>query len=155
MTKMGLIMAIPLAILYGISYFFGPLLFYYKPRISPTGIYYRVPEIHSSYNKGDLVIAKLPDMIQTDTPFIFRRIAGMPGETFTINENALVIDGNEYVIFRGNPNLPELTKATYTIPEDCFLLLNNRAPCMDSRYLGPFPKERILYKVKLLIPLDT
>ena len=74
MTKMGLLLTIPLAIVYGITYFFGPLLFYYKPRGSPARIYYRVPEIYPSYNKGDLVIAKLPDMIQTDAPFIFRQM---------------------------------------------------------------------------------
>lgn len=155
MTKMGLLLTIPLAIVYGITYFFGPLLFYYKPRVSPARIYYRVPEIYPSYNKGDLVIAKLPDMIQTDAPFIFRQITGTPGETFVITENALVMDGNEYVISHHNPNFPELIKATYTIPEDCFLLLNGLSPSLDSRYLGPFPKERILYKVKLLIPFGT
>lgn len=94
-------------------------------------------------NRFDIVIAK-----KTDNYLIVKRVIGLPDEKVEYKDNHLYI--NEKPVTESFIDL-YLTKTedfTYTLKDDeYFLLGDNREYSTDSRELGAFKKEKLLYLV--------
>jgi len=109
-------------------------------------------------SRGDIVVAHNPDGAP-GIPTIVKRVIGLPGETVTIQDNHVVIDG--HVV-----DEPYLAEGTVTeaigpngcqpsdpcvIPDDAVWLLgDNRSDSKDSRYWGAVPTSSIIGRADVL-----
>ena len=89
----------------------------------------------SEPERGDIVIFHYP----LDEKIIYiKRVIGLPGETVRIEDGKIYINGSETPLdepYLKEEWLVENTGFSYTIPEDCWLMLgDNRNNSADSRY---------------------
>lgn len=108
--------------------------------------------------RGDIVVFNVPDETARGAavPYV-KRIIGLPGETVSIQEGRVYING----ILLEEPYLQVSTDMgnTYTVPENCYFMLgDNRNLSHDSRFwnIKFVPKEEIIGKVffKYSLALD-
>lgn len=97
--------------------------------------------------QGDVVILDPPN---GRGPYV-KRVIGMPGQTVTINNGSVYIDGElqeeDYV---NNPTFPMSGQSEFVVPEgSVFVLGDNREHSHDSRSedVGFIKKEKVLGKV--------
>ena len=82
-----------------------------------------------------------------------KRVIGLPGEEIEYNGDKLYVNGKEVNDTYGQ-NVTENFKVS--VPKNKYFVLgDNRQNSMDSRFFGPFKKEKILGKTKFVIfPFD-
>jgi len=110
----------------------------------------------TSLQRGDIVsfspytvennYLNLPQEAQTDT--FVKRIVGVPGDSVSICDNVLYING----VPQEEPYLSTSSSTVdfdeVTVPSDCYFLLgDNRAISEDSRVYGFIPRENLISKV--------
>lgn len=92
----------------------------------------RLSYLFSSPKRGDIIIFQFPD---DKTQDYVKRVIGLPGETVTIKEGNVYIDGellNEDYIKEPMVSEPE---QTYVVPENSYFVMgDNRNGSKDSRY---------------------
>jgi signal peptidase I len=116
--------------------------------------------------RGDIVVFSTPPLEDCAGPPVadlVKRIIGLPGETISLNDGKVYIDGR----FLPEPWLPAAARnATYPGPSgapyslqhpflipsgDVFMMGDNRTESCDSRYWGPVRESSIVGKVDLRI----
>jgi signal peptidase I len=104
--------------------------------------------LSSDPERGDIVLLKHKE---TQVIRHAKRIIGLPGETITIEDGAVFIDGarlEESYLPPGT--ITDSEKREFEIPEDFFFFLgDNRAVSADSRLWGPTSRDWISAKVLL------
>jgi signal peptidase I len=97
-------------------------------------------------NRGDLVVFEKPESEgSSEVQDLIKRVIGLPGETVTVRDNTVYIDGRPL----DEPYLPE---GTFTdtfdgepIPEGhIFVMGDNRTDSRDSRFFGPVPIDDVV-----------
>ncbi|WP_337576953.1 S26 family signal peptidase [Megasphaera massiliensis] len=135
---------------------FGSLFYTNNTPSAPIGIYMVSPNPILSY--GDYVNVHQPvDIPALHSPQgtrLLKQVAGLPGDEYTVSDKSIFIRGKSYPIYNFS-YLPHLAPGQYQVPEGQVLLLNPMEYSLDSRYLGPLPKNSIESKVFLLIPLES
>jgi len=115
-------------------------------------ILYRI----SAPARGDVVVFRYP---ADPSIFYIKRIIGLPGETVSINHGVVTIttaEGRELTL--DEPYIVN-EDATYTkdvslLPEEYFVMGDNRPNSSDSRVWGPLPKKDIIGRADLrLLPI--
>lgn len=107
----------------------------------------RLAYINSEPERGDIVIFKYPD---NETETYVKRVIGLPGETVTIENAKIYIDGADEPLeeaYLKEEWVEETGSYTYEVPEDCYLVLgDNRNNSWDARYWTNtyVSKEKIL-----------
>ena len=94
-------------------------------------------------SRGDIVMFRLP---QNRSVLILLRVAGLPGERVQLREGNLYIDGNSVPEPYVSPdhNLKKSSTGEIAIPTDSYFVLgDNRDDALDSRAIGPVPRELI------------
>lgn len=110
----------------------------------------RLSYLASDPERGDVVIFHFPDDPTGKTYFV-KRVIGLPGETVTIIDGKVYIDGSETPL--DEPYLPEPMEGSYgpyTVPEGCYFMLgDNRNNSMDARFWDNkfVEKDKIIAKV--------
>lgn len=106
-------------------------------------------------DRGDIVVFRYP--VDPDQYFI-KRVIGLPGETVEVTEqevkiyndehpNGLVLDEEFYL---GEENIPSPKSNTVTLKADeYFVMGDNRASSLDSRYFGGIKRSDIVGRVWL------
>lgn len=98
--------------------------------------------------RGDVIVFKFP--LDKDFDYI-KRIIALPGETVTIRENHIFINGRELkesylspgTFTTGHSAIP--SGVTYTVPQGSYVVMgDNRERSSDSREWGPVPRENII-----------
>ena len=102
--------------------------------------------------RGDIVVFRYPRDPRTD---YVKRVVGLPGETVTIREKHVFIDGRElaepYAVFRSghtfHPKDPNGTRDHFgpfkVPPGEYFAMGDNRDHSHDSRFWGTVPRAMI------------
>ena len=96
---------------------------------------FRLSYLFQGPKRFDVVIFKYP--VDPSEKFI-KRVIGLPGETVSIQEGKIYIDGSTVPL--DEPYLPEPwvernDGLIYEVPEDCYFLLgDNRNVSLDARY---------------------
>lgn len=89
--------------------------------------------------RGDVVTLRVPG----DNRDLVKRIIGLPGETVSMEEGRVLINGEEieepYLTYRSSDSHPPLTLNE----EEYFVLGDNRVNSSDSRLFGPIPRHVI------------
>ena len=110
----------------------------------------RLSYINSDPERGDVVIFHFPDDLTGKTYYV-KRIIGMPGETVSVVDGKVYIDGSETPL--DEPYLPEPMEGSYgpyTVPEGCYFMMgDNRNNSMDARFWKNkfVEKDKIIAKV--------
>lgn len=101
-------------------------------------------KMKKEYERYDIVVVKSPD------GDIIKRVYGLPGETISCENGFIYINGKKIDDkYNGNKTLDfELVKLK---DDEYFVLGDNRMNSKDSRIFGPFKKEQIKGKTKLVI----
>ncbi len=106
---------------------------------------------NSEPERGDIVVFYAPDeKANGEIKYYVKRIIGLPGETVSVKDGSVYIDGNIL-------NEPYLEVSTnegreYVVPEGCYFMMgDNRNSSYDSRFWNNkfVPKEDICGKVFL------
>lgn len=102
-------------------------------------------------DRGDIVVFHYP---QDPSQHFIKRVIGLPGETVEVKEgkvkvyndthpNGMILDETAYLT-------QDFTAGSVTVtlkPEEYFLLGDNRAVSLDSRYFGPVKRAAIVGRV--------
>ena len=110
---------------------------------------YRVHDV----NRGDIIVFSKPPEEASDIKDLIKRVIGLPGETLTIDNNHVLINGQVL----DEPYLPAgtLTQPVgghgcapakpCVIPEgDVFVMGDNRTNSADGRFFGPIKESSIV-----------
>lgn len=100
--------------------------------------------------RGDIVVFKQPE---NPNIFVIKRIVGLPGETLTLSEKSVYINGSmleeDYV--KTHQALLTAQDKDIEIPQDSYFLMgDNRANSTDSRKWGPILEQDIVGKAVIV-----
>lgn len=131
-------------------------VFYYNSTTSATrGFYMAVP--YTTLQKGDYAIVSCPKdypPLAKEGALLLKRVEGLPGDTFTVEADSLVLNNESYPIYHSVSYLPQLPQGTFKVPENMYLFLNAMPYSFDSRYIGPVTEDKIVKKVVLVFDAD-
>ncbi|MCC6615162.1 MAG: signal peptidase I [Anaerolineae bacterium] len=106
----------------------------------------RVPYLVGEPQRGDIVVFNTPGA-RYDDPSLIKRLIGLPGETVTIRDGQVFVDG----IILDEPYIKEECQqnrcrdAEWALGADEFFLMgDNRNNSNDSRYFGPVPRSNLV-----------
>ena len=94
----------------------------------------RLAYLNSEPERFDIVIFKFPD---NESELYIKRVIGLPGETVTIEDGKVYIDGStESLDDSFCPEDPKSIKdGVYKVPDNCYFMLgDNRNNSSDSRF---------------------
>lgn len=103
--------------------------------------------------RGDVIVFVAPPSPSED---YVKRIVAVPGDTITINDTVVMVDGvklNETYVAPQNQGNPYAYKTIQNIlvpPNDYFVLGDNRAGSSDSRNWGFVPRANIIGQAALV-----
>lgn len=107
--------------------------------------------------RGDVIVFVAPPSAEpTGNVDYIKRIIGIPGDTITIRNTSVMVDGvilNETYIDprnQGNPYAYKNITNVLVPPDDYFVLGDNRAGSKDSRYFGFVPRANIIGRAALV-----
>ncbi len=120
-------------------------------RIVINRLSYKIHSVH----RGDIVVFSTPksEAAVTDSgkkiKDLVKRVIGLPGETVTLRDHDVYIDGKrlaEPYLPPGTQTVPICTlQSTFKIPPKSVLVLgDNRGDSSDGRCFGPIPERTIL-----------
>ena len=103
--------------------------------------------------RGDVVIFHFPDD-PTGKTYYVKRVIGLPGETVTVKDGKVYINGSDTPLDDSFIREPMETegKSTYKVPEDSYFMMgDNRNESYDSRFWdNPYvSKDKIVAKASL------
>jgi len=113
-----------------------------------------------SPHRGDLVVFTRPKGFDTGDDDLIKRVVATAGETVTIADNRLLVDGvplDEPYLPEGTPTLPVgdhpcTTDAPCVIPDGhVWVMGDNRTNSTDSRYFDSIPVSSIVGQAELCI----
>ena len=110
----------------------------------------------SEVERGDII-----SLEYEDTKYLIKRVIGVPGDTISISDNTVYVNGEVYIENYLEEDLEyddfQLSSLGYqTIPADMYFVLgDNREDSLDSREIGLVSKDDIIGKVSFRIwPLN-
>ena len=77
---------------------------------------------------------------------MLKHIRGLPGDTYTVEDKQLVMNGVSYPIYNIK-KIPHLAKGTYVIPAHKYMMMNDMERSFDSRYTGPVDESQLKREV--------
>lgn len=95
--------------------------------------------------RGDVVVFEMPDIGK----HFVKRVVGLPGETLSIRDKRVSVDGRELAEPYAQHTKPGIlplrdTYGPLTLkPDEFFLMGDNREASYDSRWIGPVEREHI------------
>ena len=96
----------------------------------------------SNIGYGDIIVLDE----EKEGEIIIKRIIGMPGDTVSINDNTVYVNGEELeedYAYGETSDYEEITLGD----DEYFILGDNRPISKDSRYFGPVKEDEIIGKV--------
>lgn len=98
---------------------------------------------NSGIKRFDIVV------LDNDSELIIKRVIGLPGEKVEYIDNQLYINDKKVKDSYGNG----LTEDFFIkVPKDSYFVLgDNREDSLDSRFFGPFSKDKVLGKTNYVV----
>lgn len=123
--------------------------FYEKDYLIVDEITYRFKEPQ----RGDIVVFKYKDE-NNKSEYLIKRIVGLPGDTVIVKDGNVFINNSLGELILEEPYLPIDRETMGNLSEEIkennyFVLGDNRAVSLDSRYFGQINKDSIVGKVLL------
>ena len=118
----------------------------FSDRVIANRLAYRFRDPH----RGETVVFRAPDAAETqcgESGTFVKRIVGLPGETVTMRDGAVSIDGrrlDESWYIRSNAQAGTQSGSWQVPAGDYFLMGDNRTRSCDSRTWGPVPRKNLI-----------
>jgi signal peptidase I len=96
--------------------------------------------------RGDIIVFKsVEGSTEGGQEDLIKRVVGLPGDQVQVNHGRLYLNGERWTESYVNDELPDSTSfGPTTVPEGkVFVMGDNRANSLDSRFFGPVPLENI------------
>jgi len=113
-----------------------------------------------TYTSGDFLFSTRNftiDSLQRDDVIVFqhqgkkkliKRVIGLPGETVSVKTTGIYINGIKYEGAFPDPAIPSGKETEFTLlPDEFYVLGDNRGASLDSRSFGPIRFDNITAKV--------
>jgi signal peptidase I len=118
-------------------------------------IVYELAYLFGNPQRGDVIVFR-----HSPTEQFIKRIIAVPGDTITVTDTAVIVDGvtlhEPYINSQGSDQNVGLLPETKIAPGDYFVMGDNRNNSEDSRAFGPVHRQAIVGKADLVIwPLNT
>lgn len=105
---------------------------------------YRLHEIH----RGDIVVFARPPGVSGEYPDLVKRVIGLPGETLTIADGVVSIDGEALDESYLDADVEMDDFGPVEVPEgQLFVMGDNREHSGDSRVFGPIDDDLVVGRV--------
>lgn len=124
------------------NYFTGGLFYVNKTISAPRGIYMAKWNDGWNYNDFVLMITNQDYGKYKAGYKMLKHVRGMQGDTYTVEENQLIMNGNKYPIYHVK-QIPQLPKGTYVIPAHKYMMMNDPKRSFDSRYIGLIDESQL------------
>jgi len=105
--------------------------------------------------RGDVIVFKAPE---DPTQNYIKRVIGLPGETVTIKDNLVYVNGKQltenYTLEKDtsdNPENPNFFLEQKLGDSEYFVMGDNRNHSSDSRRWGPLPQQNIIGRVLIVV----
>jgi signal peptidase I len=144
------VVIVALAIIIPVRYFFIKPFYVKGASMEPSFFdheYLVIDEISYRFKepvRGDIIVFRYP---KDPKQYFIKRIVGLPGETVQITGNEVFINGvrvQEDYLAEGEQTRGEIVVTL--LPEEYFVLGDNRSFSLDSRSFGPLPRQYIVGK---------
>ncbi len=103
----------------------------------------RLSYVVSTPQRGDVVILRFPG--DPDRRKFIKRVIGLPGETVTVTDNVVAVNGvplDEAYLPRLTPTAPNVSRVLRR--DEVFVMGDNRPNSDDSRFFGPVPVRNLI-----------
>lgn len=107
---------------------------------------FRLSYLFSDPERGDIIMFKFPD---NEEETYIKRVIGLPGETVTIREGKVYVDGDELIEDYIKEPMDIEKDMEFEVPEDSYFMLgDNRNISSDARYWDNtyLKKDKIIAK---------
>ncbi len=101
-------------------------------------------KMDKKYTRFEIVVLK------TDHGDIIKRVIGLPGETISIEKGNIYINSRKIEDKYGSGKTSDVEKVKLG-KDEYYVLGDNRNNSMDSRYYGPFKKDKIKGSTNFII----
>lgn len=144
------VVIVALAIIIPVRYFFIKPFYVKGASMEPTFFdheYLVIDEISYRFKepvRGDIIVFRYP---KDDKQYFIKRIIGLPGETVQVTGNQVFINGE--LLQEDYLSEDEQTRGEIVVtllPDEYFVLGDNRVLSLDSRGFGPLPRKYIVGK---------
>jgi signal peptidase I len=146
----------------------GDLAVYLPPEHRPSGTFYRIIDPVVRFFTLGRVYSVDPLLRHLETPYMIRRIIGIPGDTVSLGNGQFLVrpEGEEYSLSEFERTDTVYSVLSEKVPffldfeeitldeDEYFLVGDNREITEDSRYFGPVHRRDLYGKVLIrFLPL--
>jgi signal peptidase I len=102
-------------------------------------------------SREDILVIEFPERWQDDFKLGFKRVIGMPGDSFYFVDDKVYINGKEYWYWWAAKG--EIMKGIENdrIKEDYYFILGDNFNSLDSRYIGLIHRSKVYGKVMFVL----
>ena len=137
----------------------GLSVYHSLTRSAPRGVYVGSRLGLDDLHINDYVIARQPFAVGRleKGHLLLKMVKALPGEEYVVTEDYVELHGQRYVMNReySKYGIPFIPPGRYVLDDESYFLLNLPPTSFDSRSLGPFRKDLLVAKARMLINYET
>lgn len=126
---------------------------------APRGVYVGSRIGLDDLHINDYVVARQPFSVGKFEKghLLLKMVKALPGEEYVVTEDYVDLHGQRYIMNRkfAKYGIPFIAPGHYVLDNDSYFLLNLPPDSFDSRSLGPFKKDLLVAKVRMLINYEV
>ncbi|MFD0676767.1 MULTISPECIES: signal peptidase I [unclassified Paenibacillus] len=104
--------------------------------------------------RGDVIVVKEPEGIETDHPYLVKRVVAIAGDEVTIRQGKLFINGDEIQEAYTDSLIEDGRFDPYTVQQGCLFVMGDnrhRLASYDSRSFGAVSVEQVEGRADLIV----
>ncbi|MDF2960413.1 MAG: signal peptidase [Paenibacillus sp.] len=104
--------------------------------------------------RGDVVVVKEPEGIDSDHPYLVKRVVAVAGDEVSIRQGKLFVNGSELEESYTDSPIEDGRFDPYTVQQDCLFVMGDnrhRHASYDSRSFGAISVEQVEGRADLIV----
>ncbi|TDF97244.1 signal peptidase I [Paenibacillus piri] len=104
--------------------------------------------------RGDIIVVKEPEGIDSDHPYLVKRVVAVAGDEVTIRQGKLYVNGDEVREVYTDSPIEDGRFDPYTVQQDCLFVMGDnrhRHASYDSRSFGAISIDQVEGRADLIV----